>query len=188
MRAISLISCVAKVAESMWLARASEFLLPALSPSQSGFRPAYSTVNTLQDVCDFVHRSLHETGKAAAVLYDFQNAFDRCSHLEILLALSDSLPRYLLAWYDQYLKNRCAKARSAPRWKVVKAGVPQGAPSSPLVFAAFAQKLLDRLQVECPSLLAAAYADDLTLVARGESWSIIEKDLVNATRIVQEWC
>ena len=52
----------------------------------------------------------------------------------------------------------------------LSAGVRQGCPLSPLLYAAVAEVLLDNLEQHCPGTLVRAYADDTALVIE-DLWS-----------------
>lgn len=69
----------------------------------------------------------------------------------------------------------------------MKAGVPQGSPLSPLIFAIYLSALLRRLTREAPLIDVVVYADDITLTARDSDPYLARDRMQEALNIISEW-
>ena len=106
----------------------------------------------------------------AAVFFDFAAAFPSVGQDFLLEVLTESgipgpMLHYLRALYHN---NRCRMivGGSVHEGFSVTAGIRQGCPLSPLLFAVAADLLLRRLGRTFPNATRRAYADDLALVLR----------------------
>jgi len=107
-------------------------------------------------------------GRAAGILFDFRAAFPSVSHEFLLkclkdIGLPDKMCRYLAILYTD---NHCKISLRGGTFSGfdITAGIRQGCPLSPLLFAAIADLLLRRLSREHPTACKRAYADDLAMV------------------------
>ena len=106
----------------------------------------------------------------AAVFFDFAAAFPSLSH-EYLHAVLEHLGipasfRHLVK--ALYEGNGCTIATAGGSFAgfSIRAGIRQGCPLSPLLFAVCGDLLVRRLRSACPESLVRAYADDLAVVTR----------------------
>ena len=104
----------------------------------------------------------------ALVLFDFASAFPSMSQaymFNLLTALG--VPRNALnliqALYDN---NRCTLQTNGAQVDGFKmtAGVRQGCPLSPLLYAICAELLIERIRMELPTAVVRAYADDTAVL------------------------
>ena len=110
----------------------------------------------------------------ACVLFEFRAAFpsvDQGSTVELLEWIG--LPAHLLCFVaNLYRDNVCQIVVGGHRFEgfALSAGVRQGCPLSPLLFAIAADLLLRRLHRLLPATTPRAYADDLALVTPAHCW------------------
>ena len=104
------------------------------------------------------------TNKGALVLFDFASAFPSMSQtymLRLLTALGvpQNALNLIQALYDN---NRCLVQTNGAQIDGFKmtAGVRQGCPLSPLLYAICAELLIERIRMELPSAVIRAYADN----------------------------
>ena len=134
-----------------------------VSEAQQGFIPGRSMISNILQV-DKEAKSLALAGKKGAIiLFDFAAAFpsvDQGFLLKVLESVGCS-GIYLNAIKKFYLNNR-QQIGSAEF--VAEAGIRQGCPLSPLLFAIVADILLRKLASEFPGCGIRAFADDTAMV------------------------
>ena len=144
-------------------------LVQWISSNQQGFLRGRSM---LSNVIDVTHQaqlvSLKDAG-GGMFLFDFMAAFPSLAHgylHEVLHALG--LPPHILNFirslYDQHCCHIVAGGEMHRGFEI-KAGIRQGCPLSPLLFALVGDIILRRLQRLCPTATIRAFADDIALVS-----------------------
>ena len=144
-RGIALISCIGKLYSSLWANRLAKHGETALSEEQGGFRQWRSTVDQALILREVLTQRKAE-GKATYLCFvDFRKAFDTVWHAGLWKRLWDSKIRGK-AWrviqniYSSIrAKVRLGKATS--REVLMKQGVRQGCPLSPILFNFFVDEL-----------------------------------------------
>ena len=106
--------------------------------------------------------------RGTAIFFDFKAAFPSISHdflRDSLVAIG--LPQSAISFIDiLYQHNTCKIAYKGQTYEGfgIHAGVRQGCPISPLLFAAAVDVLLRRPQQKNPTSVTRAFADDIGLV------------------------
>lgn len=185
-RPISLLSCVAKVFESVVYDHLFNQVKSSLSEQQHGFVKGKSIVSNLLEYKNYLCSAFAMRGQVDSIYTDFRKAFDKVNHSLLCQKLSwYGIHGNLLRWVQSYLMNRSQlvtikgfKSTPVP----IKSGVPQGSHLGPLFFIIFINDLTSRLK--CPCLL---YADDLKVFS-----NINEMDdcvtLQNDAISIADWC
>jgi len=139
-RPISLLSCVAKLMEQLINKRLQFFLEQnnSFRTSQGGFRPRLAAIDQVARLDTAIRNSLRTKSVLAVVFCDFSNAFDTVWHNGLLYKLSRcGIQGRMLRWLRDYLSDRSFKVFFEGEYSTlrkIKAGVPQGAILSPLLF------------------------------------------------------
>ena len=167
-RPISILSPVAKLAESLILPTMKAHLLPAAH--QHGFRKLHSTTTALHAIHHQVTTGLNQKKPASRTLMvaiDLSKAFDCVNHDILIEDLHQStLPGGIKRWVSAYLRGRQTyvefrDAKSTCR--KMRQGVPQGGVLSPLLFNTYLAKLPEPPQ----GINIVSYADDCTVLTSG---------------------
>jgi hypothetical protein len=172
-RPISLLCSAAKILEKIAL---KQWLTPSLqkkfNPFQFAFVPGpyKGTTNALtMMVLWSLNKLTSSGGYVRCISIDFKKAFDKISHLVVLLTAKNdfNLPDSVTTWIKSYFGHRSQKVivsgvspDSIP-WTNITSGVPQGSVLGPFLFAMVVNgmSVLDNSR----SLLNL-YADDTTLL------------------------
>ncbi|XP_076041806.1 uncharacterized protein LOC143025691 [Oratosquilla oratoria] len=160
LRPISLLSCTAKTAERMVLARL-QWRVGPLHPHIFGYTRGRSTADSILTLLNQVnHRP------AIVVFLDLEKAFELASPHAILAALvRKGVMGRMLAWLRDYLQHRRAMVKFQglkSSFQRLENGTPQGGILSPFLFNLLMEQLV-ALPFHNGTILLS-YADDLALV------------------------
>jgi exonuclease III len=181
-RPISLLATISRVLEKIMNIRLTDWAETnnLLHVNQSGFRKNHSCQDNIFKMIETCKAGLQCELKCGRVDFDVEKAFDQAPHKGILLTLKEyNCPSYIGNWLVSFLTDRKFVVEidgSISRERDILAGVPQGSPLSPLLFALYINdlgKLLDKHKINF-----ALFADDVTI------WSI-EKSLITIEFLLQ---
>ena len=185
-RPLSIVNCdnriVAAAARIRWEQHLNKWILPR----QQGFLSNRSIIrNLLQlDTASMITSLTQPAG--ACILLDFASAFPSVSQEFLFDVLRHiGLPQTSLNLLTSLYSNSLCEVKqgntSTPGF-LFEAGVRQGCPLSPLLYATVAEVLLDKIEQQCPGTLTRCYADDTALVAN-DFW----KEAPHLVKIFQEF-
>jgi exonuclease III len=183
-RPISLLVTISRILEKVINIRLTDWAESnkLLHPNQSGFRTNHSCQDNIFKLVETCKVGLQKGLKCAKMDFDIEKAFDKTPHKGILLTLKrNGCPSYIGEWLASFLSNRKFIVEIdgvISDEKNILAGVPQGSPLSPLLFAIFINdigKLLDQYDINF-----ALFADDLTIWTIQSSLLGIERTLQKA--------
>ena len=168
-RPLSIVNTDNRLMANAMRLRIEPLLAKAISPMQRGFLPGRSMLHNVVEVDGEMRAASLRSEAAGAVFFDFAAAFPSLAHeymLDVLRSLQ--LPAQVVAFIaNLYTGNGCriAAAGSLHEGFSIRAGIRQGCPLSPLLFALCGDLLLRRLHKAAPQDLVRGYADDTALVA-----------------------
>ena len=196
-RPISLTSCVVKLLERM-LANRIAFVAETrgmLSKLQAGFRKGRSCedqiIKMVQGICDGYQQK--KMRRSVLVLLDYSRAYDTVWREKLLLNLADKgIPMTYVRWLASFLEERQAKVKfgdTLSKIRRMRQGVPQGSVLSPLLFIFYINNLAELLEEKLPGLDAeiAMFADDVSILAKGEMWEGATETAQKLVDVVATW-
>ena len=170
-RPVSLLCPPIKILERLLLPTLTEKLdIPIF---QHGFRQNHSTVTALNDFNQQVTNGFNEKSstkpdRTVLLQIDLSKAFDMVSHDKLIKDLDQSdLPPSLIRWFSTYLRGRQSTVsfrNELSSCRNVRAGVPQGAVTSPILFNFY----LRNLPTPPDNVQVVQYADDISIYATGK--------------------
>ena len=180
-RPVSLLCPAIKILERLILPTLTESLdIPVY---QHGFRKNHSTVSALNDFNNQIASGFckqRPPDRTVLLQIDLSKAFDMVNHDKLLKDLDQSnLPDFLKRWFCCYLKGRQSRVHfrnSTSKSRNVRAGVPQGAVTSPILFNYY----LRNLPNPPSNVQIIQYADDISIYATG-------KDIAELTRAINNY-
>lgn len=185
-RPISLLPILGKLAERFilnWLEL--EVNRRSLLPSwQFGFRKSHSAMHQVARVVNYTR----DKGRwpVALVLLDVAKAFDSVWHQGLISKLQQyGLPTQLCEIIKDFLSNRQFRVRVANEkstWRPVRAGVPQGALISPLLYTLYTADIQKPRFAEL-----AQFADDTALVYSHRDFRCVSKRLERELEDISEY-
>ena len=167
-RPVSLLCPAIKILERLILPDLQTHL--PIPDFQHGFRPKHSTVSALNDLNQDIAAGFNKSKpphRTILLQIDMSKAFDMVSHDKLLKDLSNSsLPQHLKRWLCCYLKGRQSRVNFRGKTSAsrnTRAGVPQGAVTSPILFNFY----LTNLPTPPDGVKIIQYADDITIYCSG---------------------
>ena len=139
-----------------------------ISPQQQGFLGGRSLIKHVTDIDAAMRQYAMLFEDPAAIFFDFEAAFPSLAHQYLFrvldaLQLPATVCRFVRALYWGH-GCRISLGGATVRGFSITAGIRQGCPLSPLLFALIADLLLRKLDRSLEGLLQRAYADDLAVV------------------------
>jgi hypothetical protein len=99
-------------------------------------------------------------------------------------------PTLVVSWCRSFLTEQTMAlsfdSRTDIQWPVAT-GIPQGSPTSPILFLLYLCPLFDSLQLHHPSIWSPSYIDDVVLVAQGKTREGNLRVLEVAARTAFQW-
>ena len=163
-RPVSLLCPAIKILERLVLPTLQEHL--PIPTFQHGFRANHSTTSALNNLNLDISQGFNQKKpphRTVLLQIDLSKAFDMVSHTKLLQDLNNSsLPPGTKRWLNCYLKGRQSRVKfrnQTSKSRNVRAGVPQGAVTSPILFNFY----LTNLPAPPPGIKVIQYADDISI-------------------------
>ena len=177
-RTISIMSQVTKVMLRVILKRVRSKIQPEISEEQFGFVSGKGTRNAIFCLRTMAERSIEVQKNLYVCFVDYEKAFDRVKHVELLELLRDINidGKDLRLIQDLYWKQRAAVrvGDELSEWQDIQRGVRQGCVLSPDLFNIYSEMImreikdLEGIRIGGKNITNVRYADDTALIADSE--------------------
>lgn len=194
-RGITFMNCAAKVLMAILNNRLMNWIqqMNILYEYQAGFRPKYSTVDNVYNLCSVIQLKFSEKKKVYAFFVDFKAAFDRVPRTALMYKLScmGVSTKFLNLLKSLYTGTMSAvwNGSDLSEYFETLSGVKQGCILSPTLFALFLNDLHDvlggGLHVDEINLRVLLYADDIVILA--DNPNTLQAMIENLEKYCLEW-
>ena len=171
-RVISLLNCLGKVSERI-LAQRLGYLAETTSLlhcSQIGGRLKKSAIDAALLLTNEVELNRRAKRKTSTLFLDVKGAFDHVAKNQLLVILQKlRLPTNLIAWVSSFLTDRVLRLSfdgQLEQFSKIETGIPQGSPTSPILFLIYIRDLFPSL---ASSVRVLSYIDDIALTTSSTS-------------------
>jgi hypothetical protein len=186
-RPISILSCCAKVLESLVYPYIQRHIKPYLTDHQHGFVSSRSTCTNLVSFTELLTSAM-DSGKQTDVIYtDFSKAFDKVSHSILIYKLSAyGVSGNMLQWLQSYLTERVFYVvvnGFESSYRNITSGVPQGSHLGPILFNLFINDVIECFHHSTVFM----YADDLKfarVIDTTDDITLLQSDIIR----LSSWC
>ena len=178
-RTISIMSQVTKILLRIILKRVRSKIRPELSQAQFGFVSGKGTRNAIFCLRTIAERSIEVQKNLYVCFVDYEKAFDKVKHEELLKLLRDiHLDGRDLRLIQNLYWNQKAAVRVGDElsdWQEIRRGVRQGCVLSPDLFNIYSEMImraiedLEGIKIGGTNITNIRYADDTALIADSES-------------------
>jgi hypothetical protein len=190
-RPVSVTSCLGKLSERLVLKRLNTFIEEneLIIKQQSGFRKHRQTRDNLFHFIQKTIETFERKKKVCAIFFDIQAAFDNVWHKGLLYKMIKmKIPIDLILWLRAFLDNRkffVNIGNTQSQLYDIKAGVPQGAVLSPLLFSIYINDIPTKYNKnKSYSLL---FADDLVSYFIFDKYNNIQKAINAYIKNIEQW-
>ena len=189
-RPVSLLPVPGKILEKLIHNQIMQFFNKnkILCEHQSGFRPKYSTLNSITNLTDDIYNSINNGKVTLAAFIDLKNAFDTVNHEISLKKLEKmGIRDNNLNWIKSYLKDRFQRTICNGNLSGLdnfKCGVPQGSILGPLFFLVYINDIGNIMN----DVKYQLYADDTVLYCDGNNYEACVKELQVTLDKFISWC
>jgi len=189
-RPISLLPVLGKILDRLLLNRLRWYLYShhLMSSKQFGFTPQTSTEDALHRLTSIISPILHNGGYCILVSLDVAGAYDKAWIPLILSELRrKACPFNIYNTYSDFFRNRtsCILLENERVLYSPTRGVPQGSPSSPLLWNILYDTLLTLPLSDKDDFVA--FADDLTVLSWGYDLPALERRMNSILRQILQW-
>jgi exonuclease III len=161
-RGISLMSHAGKIYERILEIRLRRQVEESLSESQCGFRPGRGTVDQIAALRLYLEKCWEHNIDQYLCFLDLEKAFDRVPRKKIWDVLHQSgINRQLLKAIKSTYYSQQSTVTGGGTYFEVKSGVRQGSVLSPLLFIAYLNQVMIRIEREDFKAERFGYADDV---------------------------
>lgn len=187
-RPISLLSSLGKIIETIVLKRLKQNCedLEIIPNFQFGFRSRHSTEHQVLRIVEYITEGFGEGETTAAIFLDISRAFDRIWHAGLIHKLiRKHINGSLVKLIHSLLTNGefCVKVEdSFSNRKIMKAGTPQGALISPLLYNIYTSDMPKPFDT-----ILATYADDTAIMTSEENPNLIHVRLQRGVNQLIQW-
>ena len=178
-RTISIISQVTKILLRVILKRIRSKIQPEISDEQFGFVSGKGTRNAIFCLRTIAERSIEVQKNLYICFVDYEKAFDKVKHEEMLKLLRDINVdgKDLRLIQNLYWKQKAAVrvGEELSEWQEIRRGVRQGCVLSPDLFNIYSEMImramedLEGIKIGGKNITNVRYADDTALIADSES-------------------
>lgn len=177
-RPIALLNCLGKVLEKIIATRLSHLAEThhLLNTHQHGGRPKRNAIDAVAALVNLIEINKKGGLVTSALFLDVKGAFDNVSSSRLLRTLRNLLlPPPLLSWVTSFLSSRqtalAFNSKTEPM-QPVTTGIPQGSPTSPILFLLYLHPLFQHLNATFPQAYLPSYVDDVAIVVTSKHETI----------------
>ena len=187
-RPITLLSCIGKIMERV-IQRRLQYIVDRdtlLDGSQYGFCRGQGTLDIHIKLEKVIRQCLESKEICLVIFVDLSSAFDRVWPEGLITKLIDKgIKGNMISWLYNYFLQRKIKVRvngTLSEETTIRAGTPQGAVLSPLLFNIMMSDLPSDDDVK-----KYIYADDITLTCCGKDLKLVKKKLQSYLSKFTDW-
>lgn len=186
-RPISLLPCLSKLFEKIFLKKINPFLNSQniIPVHQFGFREHHGTIEQVNRLTGEIRKSFEYKKYCSAIFLDVAQAFDKVWHEGLIYKIKRLLPPSTHKLLESYIVNRYFRVKHNEYITgdyEIKAGVPQGSVFGPTLYLLYTSDL-----PTSPNLIISTFADDTAILSSHENPSVASMELNNHLRYVETW-